>query len=125
MTIEDITAPVAVITNPMEGDHITGSAFPIIVEEGLDASGNPVTDLARVDAWYSEDGSAPWNHIGFDTTPEEDKQEFDVFIIPWNTTNLVHNEDYYLLCTLLDNSSNEDTTETVRCIKDTTAQPVT
>jgi hypothetical protein len=125
VTIEDVTAPTAEITNPEHGDHITGSAFPIIVEPGLDAYGNPVTDLARVDAYYSEDGSEPWNWIGFDTTPEEDKQASVFYMIPWNTNDLVHDEDYYLLCEITDNAANKDTTATIMVVKDTTALPLT
>jgi hypothetical protein len=45
-------------------------------------------------------------------------------MIPWNTTNLVHDEDYFLLCEITDNSSNMDTTETVMVVKDTTALPL-
>jgi hypothetical protein len=125
VTVEDVSPPTAVITNPEHGDHITGSAFPIIVEPGLDAYGNPVTDLARVDAYYSEDGSAPWNWIGFDTTPEDDKQADGYFMIPWNTTDLTHDEDYFLLCEITDNAANKDTTGTVMVVKDTTALPLT
>ena len=125
VTIEDITSPTAVITNPpWDGTHITGEAYPIIVEPGLDAYGNPVTDLARVDAYYSEDGSEPWNWIGFDTTPEEDKQADVFFMIPWNTNDLVHDEDYYLFCEITDVAGNKDSTKTVMVIKDDTALPL-
>jgi hypothetical protein len=120
VTIEDVAPPVAVITNPEYGDHITGSAYPIIVEAGVDAYGNPVTDIARVDAYYSDTGSKDWTWIGFDTTPEDDQ-----FVIPWNTTGLTDGANYYLYCEITDNSGNSQDTEIIMVVKDDSALPVT